>query len=238
MNGSPKIKSAFGSNVSSTGDVNQSVNVRPLCPTRWLVRAAAIRAFIDNFGAMLDNLEKVSTSDHFSAEQRATASGLLARISKPEFLLGLPVALEICQRLEILNASCQGTAKTLSGTKAAVDIIINDLLHLREDEVFKTMFDNVNAMLSEHGLEEITAPRQRRSPARYTGPAFVAQSVEQYYKLLFYNVVDTCYADERALFTKKHRALCKSRRCLVKRQGKPIIGYVPRVGWTSQRVCI
>jgi len=66
------------------------------------------------------------------------------------------MALEICQRLERLNASCQGIAQSLSGTTAAVEIIMNDLKHLRDDNVFQQMFENVNLVLEASNLQQIS----------------------------------------------------------------------------------
>ena len=53
VNNSPKMKMAFAKAVDRMGDSLQSIKVRPLCPTRWLVRAKAIGTFKQNFGAII-----------------------------------------------------------------------------------------------------------------------------------------------------------------------------------------
>ena len=210
VNNSPKVKAAFTNSVDRMGESHQSVSIRPLCPTRWLVRAKAIETFKLNFAAILENLECVSDSEYFSAEQRASASGFLTMISKPDFLLAITMALEICQRLERLNAACQGIAQSLSGTTAAVDLIVNDLRKLRDDDVFQQMFGNVNLVLEANNLEHISLPRQRRPPARLTGSAaaYVAPSALDHYRAIFFTLLDTTITQLQARFHQASMECC------------------------------
>lgn len=210
VNNSPKMKAAFSNSVDRMGESHQAVSIRPLCPTRWLVRAKAIETFMQNFAAILENLESVSNSNNFSAEQRASASGFVTMISKPDFLLAITMALEICRRLEKLNAACQGVAQSLSGTTAAVKIIVDDLKQIRNDDVFQQMFENVNNVLEANNLEHIGLPRQRRPPARLTGraAAFVAPSALDHYRAIFFTLLDTTITQLQARFHQESMECC------------------------------
>src|SRR6218665_2613188 len=138
----------------------------------------------------IENLENVFESDSFSAEQRSTASGFIAILTKPNFLLGVTMALEICNRLEKVNAACQGISQSLTGATAAVELIVNDLRKLRTEDVFQQMFEKVNLELQANNLQQISLPRQRKPPARFTGnaQAFVASSAMEHYRAIFHSV--------------------------------------------------
>ena len=57
----------------------------------------------------------------------------------------------------------------------AVRIVTQQLGDLGTDDAFRATMEKVSAMIDEHQLEPISVPRQRRPPARLTGPAAAHQ---------------------------------------------------------------
>ena len=53
-------------------------SLRPLCPTRWTVRTAAIEAVLRNYPALLEALETISNESHDDYGRRA--NGFLAQL--------------------------------------------------------------------------------------------------------------------------------------------------------------
>ncbi len=78
----------------------------------------------------------------------------------------------------------------------AVALVKTTLEKKRQDEEFAGLFRKAQDLKSELDLEDIVAPRVRRPPKRFGGPAeaFTADGPEQYYRLEYYKVVDTALA--------------------------------------------
>jgi len=81
----------------------------------------------------------------------------------------------------------------MSGTKAAIDNVLQCLANCREDDHFARLYTEAETQVEELDLQEIQVPRQRRPPRRYSGPAdaFQAQSPMEYFRAEYYKLIDT-----------------------------------------------
>ena len=109
-----------------------SQQIRPLCPTRWLVRVSAIQSLITQYDPVLDCIEKMSQSAAGS-NVTARASGLRSQLCKGSTLLALKMAQKVFGLLEMLNRSLQARYQTVSGMLKAVDETLSGLRDLRLD---------------------------------------------------------------------------------------------------------
>ena len=72
-NASSEFKALFGA-ISSSDDEVCSRNIKPLCPTRWLVRLPATVAVLTQYGSILTALAEAH--DACSPEVASTVSSL------------------------------------------------------------------------------------------------------------------------------------------------------------------
>ena len=55
-----------------------SPSLKPLCPTRWTVRTAAINSVLQNYSILLEELEVISSDSTSTSEASTKATGLIA----------------------------------------------------------------------------------------------------------------------------------------------------------------
>lgn len=132
------------------------------------------------------------------------AAGLLDRFREGTTILGLKMCLKVFGLLEELNRSCQYASGTVSGMLEAVEKVSDELMKLRTNEQFQLLYDDVSAFVTEHHLEPISLPRQRRPPKRIsgTGEAHVAQTAEDHFRPIYFTVLDTAYQQLRQRLNK------------------------------------
>lgn len=165
--------------------------LRPLCPTRWTVRAKAIQHVLDQYESILVSLEEMAS---LNGDAATRASGLLAKFLQANTYISLVLALDILGQLEQLNASLQARKKTMGGMKSAVDHILQSLDMKRKDiNHYNKLFNEGSEKCKELDLNEFQLPRQRKPPKRFSGPAasFQHQTVEQYFLVEYYKLIDT-----------------------------------------------
>ena len=77
---SPKRLHLFSSKISQAGESNSTVSLKPLSPTRWTARTAAIDAILKDYEVLLETLEEVhaTTRDKYGLK----AGGLLQALEK------------------------------------------------------------------------------------------------------------------------------------------------------------
>lgn len=117
---------------------------------------------------------------------------LVDRCEKGTTVLGLQMGLNVFVHLEQLNKSLQSTKATVSGMLEAVRMVTQQLHDMRTDDAFRDTIEKVNAMITEHQLEPISIPRQRRPPARLSGPATAHQfaTAEELYRAQYFALID------------------------------------------------
>lgn len=166
------------------------LTVRPLCPTRWTVRSSAISKAVQQYESIIDALEEMSAN---TGNVGSRASGLLTNFGKGSTFLGLLIALEITEQLENLNRALQGRQTTVSGTLQAVASVTEYLTTMRSDSAFRSFFSKAEKAQEDMDLDVIAAPRKRRPPRRYSGPAepYQTDSVMEFYKHEYFKVIDT-----------------------------------------------
>ena len=74
----------------------------------------------------------------------------------------------------------------------AVRAVTQQLRDMRTNDAFRDTMEKVNVVIVEHQLEPISLPRQRRPPARWTGPAIAHQfaTAEELYRAQYFALID------------------------------------------------
>ena len=84
---SPKRLHLFSSNLQAS---NSGIGLKPLCPTRWTARTAAINAILKEYSVIMDTLEEINSTTH--DEYGMKAAGFLQSLGKFNTLSGLRLA--------------------------------------------------------------------------------------------------------------------------------------------------
>lgn len=177
------------------------LTIKPLCPTRWLCRGAALLRVIDQYEGVLNGLESMSEMPNTS-ETTIKARGLLVQFEDGATLLGIKIASNIVAILEELNRSLQATSATVSGMLQAVKTVEKQLNQFRSEEKFNQIFTDVNDTIAQLNLKPITLPRQRKPPKRFCGPAaaYEAPTAEIYYRQQYMAFVDCAISQLQTRF--------------------------------------
>jgi len=201
---SGNLKSLFAKIAISDADCQPTGpvrNIKPLCPTRWLVRVRAISATLDQYALILQTLEEAKST--CSTEVSARASGLLTKFQDPTTLLGLNTAQVVLSALESLNRSLQSARMTVAGMLEAARTVKSQLQEMRQDGKFNELLVKVERQVKELDLEHLSVPRARQPPARFCGlaEAFHAKSVEVHYRIEYFKLLDVAIQqlDDRLL---------------------------------------
>ena len=176
---------------SASSRYERVAKIRPLCPTRWTVRAKAIRHVLDQYESILAALDEMS---QLQGDAATRAAGLLTKFQQSNTFVLLCLAADIIVQLEILNSSLQSKSKTMSGMKAAIGEVVKSLMVKRGDaEHLNKLFEHSFEKCSDFDLYEIKVPRKRQPSKRFSGPseAFQPANVQQYLSIQYYKLIDT-----------------------------------------------
>jgi len=132
---SGKFKIIF-SNIA-TSSHGSFTTLKPMCPTRWTVRVAAVHAVLNQYAAVLLSLEEMAST---GSESATKANGLLDRFQKGNTVLGLHLALEVLEEMECLNKSLQRRTTTITGMQTAVEYVKTALHKKRTEERFQQVY--------------------------------------------------------------------------------------------------
>jgi len=206
-NTSGNFKALFSKIASSAYEGDEELttapvrSIKPLCPTRWLVRVPAINATLQQYQLILRTLDEAKANCR--PEVSAKASGLLDRFQAGSTLLCLNMAQVVLAPLECLNRSLQSTAMTVAGMLKAAEAVKNKLQKMRADDNFGDLLAKVEKLITEMDLNPLVLPRRRKPPTRFSGPAeeFHASSVDEHYRVEFFKLIDVAVQqlDERLL---------------------------------------
>ena len=145
---SGKFQTIFKGAASSLYD--KVVRLRPLCPTRWTVRAKAIQHVLQQYESIVNALDEMSSQHGDSAIR---AEGLLEKFRQGNTYLALATAEKTLRLLEMLNESLQSRQKTMSGMKAAVNQVLASLASSREDAVFSSLYEQAVQKVADLSLD-------------------------------------------------------------------------------------
>ena len=174
--------------VESTDDKPHSA-LRPLCPTRWTTRCKSIRSFLDNYACLLDTFSEIASNDR--SEAGTKAKGLLTTMEKFDFYFAMRTGLLIFERTETLSTLLQSKSMTVPAAVQATQQVKCNLERLREETAWTDTWESCCSDADKLQLESPSVPRQRRRPARFDqGAPPVQLDVQQYFKIMFYQLLD------------------------------------------------
>jgi hypothetical protein len=112
-----------------------SANIRPMCPTRWAVRAKAIVTGIENYEKLIQALDMVA-QEQSHTDARGEARGLSEQFGHSKMYWSLLVAKSVFTHADRLAEILQAEKMTVNDSLKAVRLTKTKLLALRCDAVF------------------------------------------------------------------------------------------------------
>ena len=119
----------------------QSPSLKPLCPTRWTVRTAAISSVIENYAVLCEALAEINLSTH--DEYGRKAGGFLAQMEKFSTFFGLKLSHLVFSGTEQLSISLQGKDTTVQESINAAELAVKFLERLRQESLFDEFYSGV-----------------------------------------------------------------------------------------------
>ena len=128
---SPKRSFLFASNL---GMVGSEVGLKPLCPTRWTVRAIAIDVILQNYCVLIETQEEihVTTCDEYGLKAR----GFLHSLESFSTLLGLQLSHKLFSVAEQVSLVLQKKSLTIQDALSTVDTAKAYYSRIRTDDEF------------------------------------------------------------------------------------------------------
>jgi hypothetical protein len=184
---SPKRLAVF-ENIQLHQESNSSL--KPLCPTRWTVRAAAISSVLSSYEALQETLDVV-IEENRRGEMAAKASGIMAQMEKFHTVFGLHIAKLVFTATDQAATSLQGKDITAAEATGVISSLKKHLSTIRDS------FDAVWCDIVKYAKKmdiTVTVPRQRKLSRKLddtrTQHMFSADVPEDYYKQQYFAVID------------------------------------------------
>ena len=170
-----------------------AANLRPLCPTRWTVRAVALQSILDNYTALQDALEEISSErdDH-----GAKAKGFLSTLERFSTFFGARLGLLVFGITEGLSSFLQSKDVSVGVALKQSECVLSFLMKERSDAAFDKFYEKI--VLDSHDrTTEPSLPRQRRQPKRQDedSTAHTFKSPKDFYRREYFNVFDTLISE-------------------------------------------
>ena len=182
--------------------------LRPICPTRWTVRTAAINAVLNNYAALKQALQIIGESSY--DDYRRRASGLLALMDNYDTYFGLKLSYLIFSGTEQTSINLQMKDTSVQEALSGAELAKSYLQRMRSDNSFQQFYASVTREAEEY-TEEPTLPRYRLAPRELDGGSEPHRfsSPQDYYKPQYFEAIDLVVAEISARFDQKTILLLK-----------------------------
>ena len=166
--------------------------IRVLCPTRWTVKAEALKSIVDNF-EVLQHLWEESLEYVKDSEMRARILGVSDRMMKFDFFFGAILGETVLSHSDNLSRTWQKGDISASEGQGVAEMTVTCLKTLRTDDNFALFWSKVTKKATQLNIDEPALPRKRKRTVRYesgnAAPEFHT-SIEGYYRQAYFEVLD------------------------------------------------
>ena len=178
----------FRKDLSLSDDSVPQPSLRPLCPTRWTVRHAAINSILVNYRALVSALEVVQQGhDEYAAKGR----GLLSQMESFDIFFSLKLGHLVFSAAEQFSINLQAKDTTVGEGLKGAKLLSSYYSSMRNEEKFSAFYSSV--LSSSEGITDgPVLPRYRRRPRRLEdgdNPHRFA-TPEDMYRQIFFEVLD------------------------------------------------
>lgn len=168
--------------------------VKPLCPTRWTVRAESLRSILVNYEVITALLEEILEEYKGNTEATCSARGILAMMEKFCFIFGITLGEKLFRITDTLSKALQKKDLSAMAAKKCASITVSGLKDLRSDSKFSEYWAEVTGKASDLGIAEPTLPRKRKHRRRFdesSSSTYHDDTPESMYKRYYFKILDT-----------------------------------------------
>jgi len=203
-----RIFDQLKSEAEDDSNLNAS-NLRPLCPTRWTVRAQSICSVLDNYCTLRDTLYDISVSKT-SDDSGAKAGGLATKMNTFETYFGLKIAYQVFEPSEICSKKLQSINISVSEAKNAACEVAELIEKARSDASFNIRYEQCLKTAASLDIDPPELPRPHRIPKRLLVGTdnFNFTDPKSRYRRMYFEFLDTSAATIRSRFEQPGMALC------------------------------
>jgi hypothetical protein len=171
---------------------SEGPSLRPLCPTRWTVKAKSFGSVLLNYEALLETLHTIVSEKDGTFEVVAKAGGIHKNMENFDVFFGIMLGEKCFGTTDLLSSSLQGKNVTACDAKAAADTICAKLVKMREDTEFDTFWERATTTAEELQLSDPTVPRVRRPPRRIDSGSTPSTfpSPKEYFRKIYFEFLD------------------------------------------------
>ena len=138
--------------------------IRPLCPTRWTVRADSLASITENYSSLQSTWDEVVDITRDS-EIKARIIGVAAQMKTFEIAFAVHLAEMLFRHTDNLSKTLQ--KDTISEGQIVASMMLAPLQSVRNDESFQLFWDKLSLYLTLIDVSEPRLPRQRKIPKRF-----------------------------------------------------------------------
>lgn len=191
---SPCRECMFEKLKQSTMQTPDSTGIRSLCPTRWTVKADALKSIIENYGVLQDLWDE-SVDVVRDSEMKARILGVAAQMKTFEYFYAINLAELILRHSDNLSRTLQKTNISAAEGQDVASLTVKTLLSSRSEEKFACFWKYINhlAIAKDLEVDDPKLPRRRKRPKRYESGLAEAEfptSVEGYYRKIYFEAID------------------------------------------------
>lgn len=216
---SPKRDAHLTKIKSGMTEDDRTANIRILCPTRWTVRANALKSIIDNY-PQLRELWEWSLDNTSDTEMKARIRGVDTYMSRFDFYFGLHLGHFLLRHADNLSATLQTRKLSAAEGQSVAAMTINTLKGLRTEREFALFWSLVTKRAADNDVDEPRLPRRRKAPRRFeegsADPTYPETS-EAYYRPIYFEALDFIVSAITDRFDQRdYRIYAKSEQLLLK----------------------
>ena len=145
---------------------SESPGIRVLCPTRWTVRAEALKSILDNLNVLLElwaeSLERVKDT-----ELKARIQGVAAQMIKFDYFFGVSLGLLILHHTDNLSRMLQKADMSAAEGQVITAMTVSTLRSSRNDASFDLFWQKITASAENLQIDRPVLPRLKKAPRRF-----------------------------------------------------------------------
>lgn len=164
---SSKRRVLFTSMFDQFEDEGAVTNLQSLCPTRWCIRASAMKRTKEAYRQLLDTLVEIKNDTNTRGDCKAKAAGLAKQGKQSKTFFTLIAFQQIFQECEIVARQLQGTGVTGRTVLEMVALLKQRLTTMRNDQHVDKLLEITEQKTADLNLELPVSKRPVKTPARY-----------------------------------------------------------------------
>jgi hypothetical protein len=142
--------------------LQDSVALRPLCPTRWTMRISSITSVLANYTELLTFLQDMSVTE--TGEAGYKSSGYCKQLQTFSMYFTLRLLHDVFSCSEHLAQTLQSSTLSLSKAKSSVDALSAIWTAQRNVDRYHEMWISVTSDAATVGVDDPIMPRARKVP--------------------------------------------------------------------------